>query len=250
MMKKLLALILVLLLCLSLAACGDEDAFALYQKMQKTMNEVTSLEMTGTTTATITMMGQTVDMEMDITCKEVLHSATDVDMEMLMTIKTMGQTMPGSAYYRDGYMYQSTMGQEYKTKMGLDKAMSTANIMNIKITEEAVKDAEVKKLSGGDMEFSITVKEEYANQLLGDFVDAMMKEMGLEDVSMVFRNISYSAVVDKDGTPRSYRMIYGASVTMEGMTIDMDYDMSFDIVSLNSITEINFPAELDSYPEI
>lgn len=255
-MKKFTAVLIVLVLCTGLlAGCGTADgkeAYDLYQKMNKAMADASSLDMDISSIVDMTIDGEEVNTTTKGNMKQVMHSASDFDIEINLTTTTMGMDVPMIAYYTGGVYYFDTNGMKMKMPMSVDEAMQQAGgIKTLDFYEDAIKDFKITDADGGKkIEFTLDGK---AIQSLTEKALASMQNtmpgITAADLNMNIGDVTCEAVTDKDGMMKSYRMIYDMTMTVEGQSLSMKTDTTMTMNSYNDVV-INVPDDLDEYVEI
>ncbi|MDL2219855.1 hypothetical protein LJC04_05965 [Ruminococcaceae bacterium OttesenSCG-928-O06] len=246
-MKKTVSLLLIVLMALCFVACGGEEAktpYQLYVDANQKMTDAGSFAADAHMLISMSMMGQTMDMEMDTTIKTITRSETDIDMEMLMTMSYAGMTIDTTAYYTDGYMYALAMGQKQKQKM--DAAdMASQGSYNIDFTESAVKESSVTDVDGGKL-LSFVLDGSVMNDLMAQ---QMAGTGGGDDVDVTIEDVPMEVTIDGDGNLKNLVMDFTMVVTSQGLSIDCTVSMTMDAIQVGGVT-IDFPADLDTYPEV
>lgn len=256
-MKKILSILLMLALTMSLVGCGTkgssgEGAQALkpievYANAQKNLQEVNSMEMNIKGSVNVTIGEESMDMTIDASVKELIHSETDVDLEMLMSMGLQGQpTMDMKAYFKDDVMYYDMLGMKYKTALPMEEAMSQTYSEMPEFDEALLSDSKIEDSESGKR-ITFDVKKENIKELLGDSVDNMLESMKMNDMGIEFTDFKFIMEVDENEMVKSYQMVYGAEYSYQGETMAMTFDMTCEVVSINEITEIAFPDDLDTY---
>lgn len=253
-MKKILTLTLTLAMIISMAACSKDkkelEAYDYYLQVSEKMNSAKSLEMNLDAKVKIEVEGETIDMLMSGTTKQVMNSETDMEMEMDLEINMMGQAMSTKSYFKDGYMYMDSFGMKIKTPMDMEEAAAQANIMeDVKFAKEAVKDSKVEKTDDA-VNVTFTIDGKVMQDMVETMMQSMLGSLGGEEAKIEIGDMTISYVISGDGVPKNMKIIYPMSLEVEGETMKMDYDMDMEIVSVDSIEKIDFPADLDSYQEV
>jgi len=250
-MKKFILLLTVAVLCLAMAACGNKDAaqaFEIYSQMEETVANASSLEMVIDGAMVMSSGSESIDVAVGVNMKQVIRSETDVDLEMTMDMAYTGMSLTSVIYYKDGYMYQDIMGQKLKTVADVEEVMDQSYSSGLKITEALIKTSKVEKVDGGN-KVTFTLKEEAANDMLGEIVDSMLQGMDMTGVTTKMGDVQCTALVDEEGYPKTYNILFDFSMEQGGETVKFDYDMTTEYVSFDSIDAIEFPADLDTYIE-
>lgn len=249
-MRRLQSILLSALLALSLTGCSKPDPREIYDAASKKSAELTDVD-----------MSYDMDMKM-IQGEDTLDMTSTMDMKMTGvntdsmryygegTTSTMGQEIPMSMYYEDGYYYMSTMDQKFKYAMDLETMMEqvkqsveSANMDSAYLTEiTAKKDGDNQVLT---YTADASKLDSYVQDMMG-MVGAGMEDM---DISYTISEMSGEAVVNKDGYFSSSKVQMKMDMTMEGETISMEMDM--DAVYHNPGQPVTIDApDLEGYTEI
>jgi len=267
-MKKISLLALCLVLVMSFAGCNTGDtgkkfedmtAYEHYVAVNEKSNELESLEMTYSGKASIGMPDMGVNMDMDFSgnSKQVIHSESDQDMNIDMTISAMGENIAMQMYYIDGVMYQNDGTNKVKYAMELADATEQAGLANslnaMAFMEESVLSANMEDAEGGK-KLIFELDPVMIGDMLSGIIDPMLASFEAEDMTMdvAINALTYEMVIDTEHNLKDMRMILSMDVDvamqeMGSMTMTCDMDMSYTIVSTNTVTEIVLPDDPDSY---
>lgn len=232
MKKKILALAMALVLCLSLASCGLGDkltAFGLYSKAVKDFENAGGYE----ANATITMDMQILKISMDMNMKQNGKNSaivTSMNGETISTVVTV-----------DGVMYSDTAGYKVKSTIPAVDTEAVSDVLpdlasslfdNIEIEE----DGENKKitLNIDDETFSELMENSGSGDALGaaSFKDAVM--------TMTF---------DKDDQLSEIYFSGTAEISESGVTMSMGFEMTQTIVNYGKAPTVTIPEDADEYIE-
>lgn len=264
MKKKLFCMLAVMLMVLGLAACGgDKDGgssdsgksdFDTFMEVQKKMQDIKDMEFK-------------MDMDMDMalsesektstaitgTCKEVIKSKDDVQMEMkyTMNIPELEQKMDGTVYFKDGIVYTDIMGQKIKTDSTSELAstvqtVDTSEMLNI--TKEMVSDLQVKT-EGSDTIYSFKIDPTKALDYFKN------NASGYEDIAALGDNITFdrmNVVVTTDDKQmvKNIDLDCAMAAKVEGdESMNVAYKIAVEFVSINTDLKIDFP-DFSDYQEV
>lgn len=252
-MKKFISLLITLLLITSLfAGCQlvpGSNAYKIYNTVQDSLGGMTSIDMDLEAKCSINVDGEVMPVNMTGNIKQVMKSETDIDMEMIMSTQSSGETVDIKAYYTDGSYYTEVMGQKIKMPMDLEEATKQANTTMPEFPVDAVKDSVVTKTDNGKL-VSFTIDYTYLKDYLESSVSGMLSSIGSpDDFEFSFNDVKFDIFVDKDNNFDSMNMIFDMTMVAEGQEVTMEYDMLLKLNSFNDVV-INFPADLDTYQEI
>ena len=247
-MKKFTAALLAVLLLFTVTACAQQDAFDLYTKAMEAQAKISSMEAQLSMTAKINLDDVSMDLNMTGTVAEVIRSETDIDMKMVTDMSIMGEDMSVTVYYKDGYMYQEVLDQKMKTKMDLNEMLQQANSSSLEFDRNAVTSSSVSKADNGT-KISFELNPEQISNAIADVTGSLTDMLGDTDMALTISYVRYELVLDKNNLPVSTNMDIGMELTIEGQTATMDYLVNVHSIAYNTLTVIDFPANLADYPE-
>ena len=243
-MKKLMSLMLTMVIMISL--CISSKPIEVYANSET--SDITSLEMNIDGKVTMTYQEQKMDSTFAFHVKEVIRSETDADLELTMTMGIADQSVESKVYYKDGIMYQEIMGTKMKTRMELETAENQAFVDIPQLEQSYISCTGEREVEGGK-EAIFEVKKEYLQEVITNYLDSDFSDHG-NGMTTEFTDCKLVVVTDHNNMPKSYQMMFGMNFNYEdGDTIRADYVFNYNIVSINTITEIAFPEDLDSYIE-
>lgn len=247
-MKKLLPILMSMVLGLSLAGCSKPDPREIYDAASKKSAELTDLDMTYDADMKMTQGGETMDITMSMDMKMTGLNTDEMRYFSEGTTSAMGQEIPMSIYYEDGYYYMDTMGQKFKYAMDVETMM------------EQIKQSTESANMSSEYLTEITAEKDGDNQILTYTADASkldsyvqdimgMMGTGTEGVSYTINEMSGEAVVNKEGYFSSSKILMKMDMTVEGETIAMEIDMDAVYNDPGQTVTIDTP-DLDGYTEI
>lgn len=250
-MKKLFALVACLLCAAMLATVGfaadAPDAYSLYKRASKSLDSAESVEMSGIVKTTMQVEGVALgEVSQNTLMRMITPADGNIQMEMRSAIKSTNagtsELSTAVIYYKDGYMYTKTGDQTSKIKLDLEAAASQAGSFDTEITRSAFKDATVLEADDGTrVNFRINASDmKEVSSLLGDMG-------GLTDSDVAFSDIAYSMLIGPDGSLDSYDISFDMDMTIEGVTVHTQSIASYEILSINKVGAIDFPAGLAAY---
>ncbi|MCI8589263.1 MAG: hypothetical protein HFE77_00885 [Clostridiales bacterium] len=251
MNKKHGAFILAIISCLFVfASCGERaDAYRLYSDMNQAMENVTSLEGAMDADMRLSVSGESIDLQLETKITAISRPEDQLDLAMTMKI-AMAQlgSFNTNLYVKDGYIYQDVMGMKTKSAMETETAddlTDTYDSAVLDFAKDAIIESSVKPAEGGK-ELSFTLDGEKLNDSLSKLTDSFTAQLG-NDIGITFSDVVYTAVVGKDNLPVTQKLTFSCHLTIEGERATADYSMTMHDFSYNNITEIEYPADLDSY---
>ena len=270
-MKKLTAIFLslVMVLSMSLGVAAAEDPQAVYQAAEEKTNALTSMDVGGTGTITVAVedrstggMTQTASMDMGFNLDMQVNAEDpqNPQMKMLMDMSMLGETINMEMYFRDQYLYMNTAGE--KMKMPFNIAELSAEIEQA----SAAQLGDLTGLLGQDFssfytDFAMTENADGTKTItfgidsakMNDLYSQLVTAMGLalpQDVSVAYRDINCSCVVDTNGYLSRMTMVMGADMSDSVTSIKLDMDISMEYRNPGQPVSVVFPDDLDTYPDV
>lgn len=250
-MKRTLAIALTAVLCavlMCVPAFAADDPYYFYERAMKNFENVRSVEMDIDMSGSITAAGESIDFSATGRASQITHNKTEAELAMEMTMELLGQTVKMNTYYKDGYMYQNVMGQKLKTPLDMQQMLAQSYGIETDLEEAMFENATVSRVLGGHL-IRTKISGDALNTLMAGYMASAYESMGLAGTEMELGDMAYSILVDTDFNVRAYGIQYGATVTAEGETVQVDYSMDCTILSTNRISAIQYPADLDTYAE-
>ena len=237
----------------------DDEAYALYQKINEANADMTSAAMNMTADIGMVMSqdGETLamDMKMSGDIKMIIASETDVQMEMnLKTTATAGgetESVDMAGYFKDGYMYMNSGGEKYKVAMNLEEAMAQASLIDtndMDITASDIKGSKIETVTGGT-KLTLVVKGSAMDDILTASLGAM-EDLGLGEMTMTFGDVIMVTVVDENNIIKSQSIVADVDASYMGASMTMTMDMVMDMTAYGDAVKITFPTDLDKYEEL
>ncbi|MDO5550467.1 MAG: hypothetical protein Q4F76_04805 [Lachnospiraceae bacterium] len=247
-MKKLLSIVLTMTLVLSLAGCSKPDPREIYDAASKKSGELADMAMTYETDMKMIQGEDTLDMTMSMEMKMTGINSDNLRYVAEGTTSAMGQEIPMSMYYEDGWYYMDTMGQKFKYAMDMETMMEQIkqSMGNANMSSEYLTDITAEK-DGDSQILTFTADASKLDSYVQDIMGMM--GTGMEGVSYTIHEMSGEAVVNKEGYFSSSKILMKMDMTVEGESVAMEIDM--DVVYQNpgqSVT-IDTP-DLEGYTEI
>lgn len=251
-MKRIIAIIVSLSICLSmLAACDnpnlDKNAYELYQNMTKAMAEVKSIDMDMSMTMSITADELNESMSISGNMKQVTLSETNIEMATNLQTSMSGITLSMNLYYKEGTAYIDIMGQKIKSPMSIDEAMSqTVEMDVVDFPENAIKDFKISSVNN-NTRIELTLNGESVSDIM-DQAMSIVEETGLsiDDMEVNIGDILFDVIIDSKNMLKSYHVIYEMTMTYMDETASIKMDMTLTVNSYNNVT-ITFPTDLSTY---
>lgn len=235
----------VVMLAVSVSAAPANDAYTIYSKAQKQMENATSMEMSGNMKITMEIDGESLVMNTSIKTAQVNRKDGSFEMKLEMKEKDLG--ISSATYYKNGYMYQNSGGVKTKAKVGFEEAMMNSFEMETDLTKDMLKDATVEKLDSGNYRLKLVISAEEMNRVMGGDISSVMSELVEDDIKIKISDINYYMDVDSKGNPKAVRMAFSANMKMSDVSVKCKYIYNFKVTSINKITSIKLPSDISSY---
>lgn len=262
MKKSIIAIILVLSVVFTFAACGEDKnpgAYELINSAMKKTQALDSLDAKMIIDMSMEMEGFTMDLPVEYDLKAVDVRSDSPKVAMVMKMNVMGMTMDVDCYMEDGYYYMSAMGQKMKIKAEAGDeydALGQADDLMVDLDEEYLKDVAV--ISGNDGKK--TVKLELDNDAFQEVFDELIDSTGGDAASggnvtsVRIPEAHLEITVDKNGYIDTYKVAFEMEMTIEsqGATYDAKVDLDASIAYNNpgQAVTITAPEDYKSYPEV
>lgn len=261
MKRKVLCLLSVMILILSLAACGSsgdsgdsgqsKSDFDAFMEIQKNMKDIKDVEFKMNMDA---VAGGDEDMtvKMSGTAKEVMNSPTDIDMEMKysMAMPGLGSDLEGTMYVKDQAVYMDMMGQ----KMKVDASNEMSSMMNVdtnqllSITEDMVSNLTVTT-EGSDTIYSFDLDAQKAMDYFQKNAGASQQMAGLNESDITFEKMKVAITADENQMAKTIDMDCKMTTKVQDESMDMSYKIAVEYISINSGLKIDFP-DFSDYQEL
>ena len=219
-----------------------KDPFTLFSDANKNMDEQEGVKQNMAISGTMKVAGQEQPIQMSGTVLMNKPYSSAMEMSMDLSTEVLGQSVTTSGYYKDGYLYSSTMGQKTKTKTDMDQLRAQTGIAQF--AKSAIIDQKSSKTAEGTA-LDFTVKGDALKEY------ALSSLQGLEESSSIqysFQDVKVHAIVADDGTLKSYEMTMPFSVTVSGQAVEANMTIAVDDITYGK-QNIVAPSDLDTYQE-
>lgn len=248
-MKKIVAILLVLTVMLTLAACEKAEpktalAYEIYNEATGAMSDIGSLAANTSVTMSMVVEGEEMVVEMSGLVKAVYISETEVEMQMDMATTIMGEDMEIKYFYKDGIYYMDAAGQKIAMEMPLEQMLEQANTEALAFPDTAVKNQQVTEKNGGQ-ELSFTLDGEALIDAVAGQLGSLSSMLGGE-TNFSMGDIEYVVFVDGQDTLKNTWMSFSMELSVMEDTIPISAEVSMDYLQINNVS-IDFPTDLDSY---
>ncbi|MCI8332476.1 MAG: hypothetical protein HFE78_06595 [Clostridiales bacterium] len=251
MNKKYGAFLLAILCCLfAFASCSEQaDAYQLYLDMNKAMENTTSMKATMDGNMQMSVSGESLELQLksEITAIEYSEEQTDAAMTMEISLAQLG-SVNTSIYVKDGYVYQDVMGMKIKTEMESEEISELTYAheagVSLDFAKDAVIESSVKKVDGGK-ELAFRLDGQKVTDELETITEAITSQLG-NNINITFGDVAYTLLVGKDSLPIREELTFSFDLTIEGERASASYTLTMTDIDYN-VTQIDYPADLDSY---
>lgn len=262
MKRSVLAVVLVLSMLFTLAACGDDKnpgAYELINSAIKKTEALDSADMKIVMNMSIDMDGFSMDVPVEYDVKAVDMQSESPKMNMVMKMGMLGMSVNVDCYVEDGYYYMYTMGQKMKVKAEAGDeydALGQADELMVDLDAEYLKDVAI--VSGADGKK--TVKLEMDNDAFQEVFDELIGSTG--DGAATGGNVTSIRIpeahleitVDKNGYIDTYKVAFEMEMTIEsqGASYDAAVELDASIQYNNPGTPVTViaPDGYKDYPEV
>jgi hypothetical protein len=271
-MKKLAALVCVLLMIFGLSACSgsdtntdkvltDENPYELYKaandKLAAADGIDTDMDMTiylnvdNPEDETVDVQDYTVEINLNGNVKQVKLAENNYNIAagLKISIPLAGFSSKFNLYYTDGYYYYNIpdIGLNCKMPMDVQNAIEEFNTNNINITEDMIKEASVFEQNGGRY-ICMKLDGTRTTELCNAYLDSFGMSESLEGADISFGDPETTFTLDADGNMTAYSMSVGMAITADDSTLNLSIESSFDILTTEGVV-IDFPSDLDTYED-
>lgn len=267
MKKKVLCLLSVMLLVVSLAACGSgsgsgsgesaKSDFDAFMEVQANMQDIKDAEFKMDMNMDVAGGGdaagdEDMSVKMSANAKEILKDKNNPEMEMdfKSTVPGVGSNLDGTMYMKDKAIYMDIMGQKLK----VDASNEMAAMMNLDtnemlaITEDMVSNLSVSK-EGADTVYTFDLDAQKALDYFQKNAGASQMMGQMDSESLTIKKVNVVVKAGEDQMVKTIDMDYAMSIKADEQTIDMAYTISLEYTSINSDLTIDFP-DFKGYQEL
>lgn len=268
-MKKILSCFLVLIVILSLAACGSEEKRAnkkeegaatqsnvdVFEVMENfDASKINAAEGNLKMTANAEAEGEKVDVDVSMDFQGSNFGKDDMALKVPVKVKAQGETIEATLYYADGVLYADTealLGENLKLEYDLTELLSKMDELTAEEADEPITDEHKEKILEA---LNPRIKEKGNKYVISVDVDwdkwvAMLEDEGaLEDMEglqqMAFKSFKMTYTCAKDGVIE--KITFDADVSMEIESVAIDMLMEGNITFKTGSIDISFP-DFDGY---
>ena len=210
---------------------------------------------------------------------QVLLDESDMQMAYVFDIDAMGETMTMGEWMRDGWVYMEMTadGETVQTKTQvdtaemqalLDQVQSTAAMASPAVSADglAMVDSIAVSTSGGKTVYTLVISQNSIRSMLNGVLSQLFLGADGSDVTVAtemeallsgleFSDITAAYTVGSDGQVRDMAIQFsmtmgGDALGMPGESLEMAFDMNVAINALGEDVTVDFPAGLESFPEV
>lgn len=242
MMKKIIALVMVLALALSLCSCGlleAATAYGLYSKAMKTIEKAGGYEADCAMIMTMALLGEELEIAYDMNVKQ-----NGENMEMAMDLEGVSTEM----VMVDDIVYMNVSDQKIKytvpsEEMGeeIANSMGSANLPDL--AKDFFENIDVIKSEDGTKTITLALDNDTAKEIMGIVGDQSEELGGTVELENIFLTMKFTEknVLDK--------MTLDCDMTVTTMGVDIDVHMAVDyqFINFGTAPEVNVPEDADAY---
>ena len=210
---------------------------------------------------------------------QVLLDESDMQMAYVFDIDAMGETMTMGEWMRDGWVYMEMEvdGETVQTKTQvdtaemqalLDQVQSTAAMASPAVSADglAMVDSIAVSTSGGKTVYTLVISQNSIRSMLNGVLSQLFLGADGSDVTVAtemeallsgleFSDITAAYTVGSDGQVEDMAIQFsmtmgGDALGMPGESLEMAFDMNVAINALGEDVTVDFPAGLESFPEV
>lgn len=257
-MKRCLILLIVAgVLLTSLSACSQPlTPYETYQKITEVSRQATSVSMRFAYGVSIQMGASGMEAHLEGDMRQVAHSDTDAAVAVHLTTDVPDVPAESFTYYRDGVLYQDMAGRrirmEAEPEQLLDQLVATGFMFE---GQAAVEGSQQDIAGSGDKQLSFTLSAGEMEPAAWELAQSVLVSMGLprddyEQVDPSFSDITYQLVFNPEYQMKSSAMWFTLDLTRGEEMVSLHYTVELMDIALNTLTDIDPPADLESYRDV
>ena len=188
----------------------------------------------------------------------IFKSNTNIDIFRDITnVHTDGNQYNNKMYFKDGHYYEEAIVFNYDIELSRNRAKREWDLQTyleksetkfLEFKKEAVKEATIAEHENGKV-ISFVLDEEKMTQLLTIFPKDM-KASYIEGNDIKFDDVNVEIGVDKDNTLTYFNILSSIEIQTENENQVMTYTSKTKINKIGDDVKIDFPEDLDEYPEM
>lgn len=244
-MKKIISLSMCCFLLFLFWGCSQKSPQETFEQALKKTNELSDFHLTADVNMTLSAQGITmpISINIDSTIKDSkskkVQSKTDLKMSML------GMDMSGTMYTRDGYVYSNFLGE--KSKTNIDDTSSyqyfDAKLLN-EFPTDKLNDLTIKKGDNGTQVLTATLD----NSVLQDYFSNSLDNLMGDNADIKMDIVDVTATISKSGYLES--IAFSSDIALDSSdTSNSNMKVELKVIDPGKSVSIDFPNDLDSYPE-
>lgn len=259
-MKKLVSFMLMVMMVLSLGACGaKKDPATLYTEAMEKTATLTDMEMQANVDMTMELLGMSMNMKTSVDMKGQDLTAENPLLDMKMKTSVFGQEVDMQTWYSDGYYYVDMMDTKAKVEMPLEEVMKQAEggATSETISKEAFKEITATKEDKNTVITYVADGAQMSEQIKKSMSALEDMQIDLDEISMTVEDVTGTVTVNPEGYVIAQTMETVINMTMgeiaEGvdggeMTMKMKMDSTY--TNPGQPVTVTLPEDLDTYMEI
>lgn len=245
-MKKLVSLSMCCFLLFSFWGCSQQTPQEAFNQALEKTNGLSDLHMVADVNMTLSAQGITMPVSVNVDSitkdakSEKVQSKLDLKMSML------GMEMSGTMYTRDGYTYSNFLGEKAKSSMSDADSYAYFNTELLDdFSSDQLNDLTMKKGDNGTQVLTATLDYSVMEDYFSDSIDQFTGESSDLNIDMV----DVTATISKNGYLES--IVFSSDIALDqSNTTNGNMKVEVKVIDPGKSVSIDFPSDLDSYPEI
>ena len=236
-------------------AAENDEVFALVMAANTPIEGLTSFEMRRESNIVLDFMGESMGLGMRIDLQQVFLPDGEAEIAIATTID-MGELGVENMvmYIADGYLFQDGMGMRYRIALNEEdiEAMAEADEnLTLIFPRDALRNSSVGPAGDGNTRFELILDGSIISMYLAELIAEMLLVMGMgtEGIDLVFNDVYYEIVISPANHVVAEHIVFDLEMSFMGDVMSAYYDLRVMDVSYNTLTRINFPDNLDEFPE-
>lgn len=248
MMKRWITAAMAVVMAASLAGCaGAMTGEQRYDEILQKSAEISSMECDSRAKLKMAVDGEVLEMNTEM-LMQVNRDEDRLELAMKTATEFMGQTVEGESFYKDGYLYSSSMGQKFMVSFPLEQMLEQISAQSPTFYQSSELDLFRVERTGSDYLFTYSLKPERLNEYVRETTAALFGTLPLEAVRITAMN-GY-LVADKENNIKNQTMRISMQIDLGGQLMDVAMELAYDYRNVGGPVTIEFPGDLDSYMQV
>lgn len=251
-MKKFLAILLAAGLVASLSGfTAKDDPAEVYEQATAKSLEAGSQQMDCDMTMTLRYGAQTLEIGMDFDA-QVVRDGEGYQMAMTGSLDLLGQQLPMELYYLDNWCYMDVLGQKVKTRMPLDQMLALTGAQASALSPVPYMEKLTLEPQGEQAQLTYRIPQaamiRYFEDVLAATGPALTPEEQAQLELVKLGSMDGTLVVDGEYNTLSEEARMNLFLYVGEDVFPCTLRMAVDYSPLAAGTQLQFPADLASYP--